>query len=350
MQDLLAEVRESIATVLDEQCSSLAVHGFTDGRNALDQELQSLVAELGWLAISLPEASGGIGLGSQGLAVLNYELGRASAPGSFLATSVALEALARSEAAGAEPIAGLIADVVAGSVTLALSASMDVQRTDGAVWLLGDASAKSALIAGEGDDIELIDLDASKAEQLRIWDDTRSVISFPMSACKKVMTLRGLRPTLVSLYALALAADSAGAARGTLDRTIAYMKEREQFGRPIGSFQALKHRAADHQVNAKGADELVWQAAEQIDASLPGALLWSVMAKANVTEVAARIAGDCVQLHGGVGFTCEYDPHLFLKRVRLDEMLLLPNGALRDEAARAFADALGNDDDVLEIA
>lgn len=350
MHDLLSEVRESIASVLDEQCSSLAVHGFIDGKDPLDTKLRGLAAELGWLAISLPEAHDGIGLGAAGLATLNYELGRAAAPGPFLATSVALEALAKSDASGEEPVAALIADVVAGAATLALAVSLAPSRDDGSIWLVGDVTARAALVVGEGEDIALIDLGSAGAERLSIWDETRSLISLPVSAGRSLATLRGLRPVLASLYAVALAADSAGAARGTLDRTVAYMKEREQFGRPIGSFQALKHRAADHQVNATGADQLVWQAAEQIDADADGAFLWSAMAKANVTDAAVKIAGDCVQLHGGVGFTREYDPHLYMKRVRLNEMLLAPNGSLRDEAERAFGEALRNGHDVLEIA
>lgn len=346
----LGEVRESIATVLDEECPSLAVHGFIDGRNALDARLLQLGSELGWLAIALPEEHGGIGLGAAGLAILHFELGRAAAPGAFLPTSVALEVLARSSAVNEAPVAQLIADALAGTATLAVAAKLQAPKGDAPVWLLGEVSAAAALVAGEGDDLVLLDLAAAGPEKVTMWDETRSMISMPLSAGKPIATLSGARQMFESLFAIAIAADSAGIARGTLDRTVVYMKEREQFGRPIGSFQALKHRAADHQVNAIGANELVWQAVEHFDSDAPGSYLWSVMAKTNVTEAAARIAGDCVQLHGGVGFTREYDPHLYMKRVRLNEMLLAPNTVLRDQAERAFGEALRNGHDVLEIA
>ncbi|WP_158637693.1 acyl-CoA dehydrogenase [Novosphingobium taihuense] len=346
----MAEVRESIRTVLDERCTSLAVHAFIDGKASVDQDLRELAKDLGWLAISLPEAHGGIGLGANGLAVLNYELGRAAAPGSIIATSVALETLARSEVSADPAIAELIVSIVEGTTSLAIATSFNTPHADGAIRLIGDASANVALIPGEGDDLLLADLSNAVADQVVIWDETRSILSLPSSSMKALAVLRGSRPVLFALYAIAIAADSAGAARGTLDRTIAYMKQREQFGRLIGSFQALKHRLADHQVNAKGCDELVWQAAEQFDNGAKGALMWSLMAKANVTDAALRIAGDCVQLHGGVGFTREYDPHLFLKRAWLNEALLAPNGALRDKAASAFGEALKNGHEVLEIA
>lgn len=349
MQDLVNDVRETIAAVLDEQCSSLAVHRFIDGENPLDARLHELAAELGWLAVSLPEAFDGIGLGAHGLAVLNYELGRAAAPGSLLATSVAVDFLARC-ASAVQQTELSIGDAVAGSVTLALGASLRPARDGGSVRLLGDQSARAALVAGDGDDIVLIEIDPARAERLAIWDETRPMFALPATGNRTIATFPGARPLLETLYAIALAADSAGAARGTLDRTVAYMKERQQFGRPIGGFQALKHRAADHQVNAIACDQLVWQACEQMDRDAAGAFFWAAMAKANVTEAALGVAGDCVQLHGGVGFTREYDPHLFLKRIRLNEALLAPNGMLRDEAERAFCGALRENADILEIA
>lgn len=346
----LREVQDSIAAVLDEECPNLAVHGFIDGRDALDTRLQQLAGELGWLAIALPEDHGGLGLGSAGLAILNYELGRAAAPGGFLATSVVLQAIALSDAAREPAVAEIIANVVGGMTTLALAADLDAPKGDGPVWLLGEPDAAAALIAGTGDDLVLIGLADAAPEKVTIWDETRTMIAIAPSAANRIATLPGARPMLEAVYALALAADSAGIARGVLDRTVVYMKEREQFGRPIGSFQALKHRAADHQVNAIAARQLVWQAVDQMDANAPGARMWSAMAKANVTDAAARVAGDCVQLHGGVGFTREYDPHLYMKRVRLNEMLLARNTVLRDRAEQAFGAALRDGHDVLEIA
>lgn len=346
----LAEIRGSIATVLEEQCSSLALHAFIDGRDALDERLLRLSAELGWLAVSLPEAQGGFGLGAAGLAILHGELGRVAAPGAFLATSIAVETLARSSAAEDAGVSALIAEVIGGGATLAVAAKPDQSAADGQLWLLGAEGAAAALVAGSGDDLLLIDLAGAAISRMQIWDATRSMLTIAPSGCRTIATLAGARPLFDALFAIALAADSAGAARGILDRTIGYMKEREQFGRPIGSFQALKHRAADHLVHTIVADRMVWQAVDHFGGDTPAARLWPMLAKANVTDAAVRVAGDCVQLHGGVGYTMEYDPHVYLKRVRLNEMMLASNALLRDRAEQAFGEAVMGGDDVLEIA
>lgn len=349
MDDMLAELRESIASVLAEECPGLAVHKFIDGHDALDERLAGLATELGWLAISLPEAAGGVGLGAAGLAVLNLELGRVAAPGACLATTVVLDTLAHSPAAQDEAISALIGDVLSGVATVALASRLEAARGESAM-LLGDGSAKAALIAGAGDDLMLVDLAGVSVQRTLIWDETRNMVRAELAGARTIATLEGMKPRAEATYAIALAADSVGAASGILDRTVAFMKEREQFGRAIGSFQALKHRVADHLVNVVSAEQLVWQAVEQVDSGGAGATLWAALAKANVTDVAARVCGDCVQLHGGVGFTREYDPHVFLKRVRLNEMLLAPNGTLRDRAEKAFDAALQSGHDVLEIA
>lgn len=349
MDEMLAEVRDSIASVLAEECPGLAVHKFIDGHDPLDERLAGLATELGWLLIALPEAAGGIGLGVAGLAALNLELGRVAAPAAFLANSVALDALVNSAAADDAAVAALVREVVAGSATLAIAARLDVAAQDG-MMLLGESSAKAALLPGEGDDLVLVDLADAALERVVIWDETRGMVRLLRAAVEPIATLAGMKARAEAAYAIALAADSVGAAHGILDRTVTFMKEREQFGRPIGSFQALKHRVADHLVNAISAEQMVLQAVEHVDAGGPGAGLWSALAKANVTDAAVKVCADCVQLHGGVGFTREYDPHVYLKRVRLNEMLLAPNGRLRDRAEQAFDAALQGGHDVLEIA
>jgi alkylation response protein AidB-like acyl-CoA dehydrogenase len=140
---------------------------------------------------------------------------------------------------------------------------------------------------------------------------------------------------LLRAMALATAADSCGAARSATERTIAYMKTREQFGQPIAGFQALKHRAADLATKLAVMDEMVAHAIHRADER--DAEIWVSLAKAEATEAAVFVTTDCVQLHGGVGFTWDFDPHIFLKRARLNEVLVMPNTALRDRAAFGLA-------------
>jgi alkylation response protein AidB-like acyl-CoA dehydrogenase len=150
---------------------------------------------------------------------------------------------------------------------------------------------------------------------------------------------------LIGVSALAV-----GCAQRGLDMTVGYAKERVQFGRPIGSFQALKHRMADIFKAIDSADHLVDQAAASAAQGGAMAALWAMQAKASATDIAAFVTGDCVQLHGGVGFTWEYDPHIYLKRARMNEMLLGANGALRDRALVELKRAVLDGIDVMELA
>ncbi len=149
--------------------------------------------------------------------------------------------------------------------------------------------------------------------------------------------------------ALATAADSRGGARSITERTIAYMKTREQFGQPIAGFQALKHRAADLATKLAVMDEMVAHAVHRTAADEPDADIWASLAKAEVTEAFVFVATDCVQLHGGVGFTWDYDPQMFLKRARLNEVLIMANPALRDRAAAGLAAATRAGHSALEL-
>ncbi|TAL00023.1 MAG: acyl-CoA dehydrogenase, partial [Rhodospirillaceae bacterium] len=120
--------------------------------------------------------------------------------------------------------------------------------------------------------------------------------------------------------AVAVASDAMGGAESILASTIEYLKLRQQFGKVIGTFQALKHRVADHHVAIIGAEALVENVAEEASRGRPD-LAGALECKALATSVYARIAQDCIQLHGGIGFTWEHPAHLFLKRALVDATL-----------------------------
>ena len=345
----IAAIGESIELVLGDLCGSLAVHGFIDGHSDLDRTLWRQAGQLGWLALSLPEEKGGIGMGARGAALLHSALGQAVAPGPFMATAVATEVLAASAQAESSH---LVASALAGDISLAIAAHLPADgvanQTD--LMLLGNADAAAALVPGDDGAMLLFAMDQIDVQPIKIWDETRSMLRASTPVAAPVEVLAGARPAFERAFALAIAADSAGIAQGIFDRTIAYMKEREQFGRAIGSFQALKHRAANLSLKAIAAQQMVAQAASHVDAGLDGADIWCAIAKAEVTEIATFVAGDSVQLHGGVGFTREYDPHLYLKRARLNEMLLARNPLLRDRAADALARTTAQGLAIMEIA
>jgi alkylation response protein AidB-like acyl-CoA dehydrogenase len=343
-QATLDALRESVAGVLTERCDSTALHAFIDGKNTLDKALWAQAGQLGWLGFGIPEQFGGLGMGAQGLAILHDELGRQAAPGPYIATLSAAQAIV--ETGGEALCQTWLPRLASGEISAAVPATVDASGltrsgagVSGTLRCLGAADA-AFLLAQADDAWAVIDLAAAAITAVPMWDRTRDVIDVHLKDAPRAGVLpdaAATRTALTRIMALALAADCAGGARSITERTIAYMKTREQFGQPIAGFQALKHRAADLATKLAVADEMVRHAVQRTVAGEPDADIWAELAKSEVTEACVFITTDCVQLHGGVGFTWDFDPHVFLKRARLNEVLLLANLALRDQAATALA-------------
>jgi alkylation response protein AidB-like acyl-CoA dehydrogenase len=362
-QATLDALRESVAGVLAEKCDSTALHAFVDGKTALDRVLWTQAASLGWLGFGIAEEHGGLGLGLHGLTILHTELGRQAAPGPYIATLCASQAIAARGTDAARKTwlpriaAGEIRAAIPASLYASLSGGQMVGLTlsstgvSGTLRCLGSPDAAFVLApAGEAWVIvELAEVDAALAP---MWDRTRETIDIRLRDAKPAAILEdatGVATALLQAMTLAIAADSAGAARSITDRTIAYMKTRQQFGQPIAGFQALKHRAADLATRLAVMDEMVAHALQRAAADAPDADIWTSLAKTETTENFVFVATDCVQLHGGVGYTWDYDPQIFLKRARLNEVLAMANPALRDRAAAALAAATRAGHSALEL-
>lgn len=355
-QATLDALRESVAGVLAEQCGSTELHAFIDGKNTLDKALWAQAGSLGWLGFGIPEQFGGLGMGAQGLAILHGELGRQSAPGPYIATLSAAQAIV--ETGGEALCQTWLPRLASGEISAAVPAILDEHSlassgagVSGALRCLGAANA-AFLLAPTNDGWVIVELAGADVTVAPMWDRTRDVIDVRLTGAMPIAVLPDAAATQAALkraMALAVAADSAGAARSITERTIAYMKTREQFGQPIAGFQALKHRAADLATKLAVADEMVRHAVQRTLAGTPDADLWATLAKSEVTEACVFITTDCVQLHGGVGFTWDFDPHIFLKRARLNEVLIMANTALRDQAAAALAAITGSGHSALEL-
>jgi alkylation response protein AidB-like acyl-CoA dehydrogenase len=144
----------------------------------------------------------------------------------------------------------------------------------------------------------------------------------------------GALPEILDRAAIALAAEQVGGAQRCLDMAVAYMKEREQFGRPIGSFQALKHKAADMMIELESARSAAYYAACVAVEGSDELSAVASLAKAYCSDTYFQCAADCLQIHGGVGFTWEYDVHLYFKRARSSEVLLGDPTFHRERVAR----------------
>jgi len=358
-QATLDALRESVAGVIAEQCDSAALHAFIDGKSRLDRNLWTQAASLGWLGFGIAEEHGGLGLGLRGLAILNTELGRHAAPGPYISTLCAGQAIAARGSDAARKT--WLPRIASGEIRAAIPAAVNVGQhagltlsgtgVSGTLRCLGSPDA-AFVLAPAGQDWVIVELAGAAVAAVPMWDRTRETIDIRLRDAKPAAILEdatAVSTALLQAMTLAIAADSAGAARSITERTIAYMKTRQQFGQPIAGFQALKHRAADIATRLVVMDELVAHAVQRAAVDEPDAQIWTSLAKAETTEHFVFIATDCVQLHGGVGYTWDYDPHIFLKRARLNEMLAMANPGLRDRAAAALASTTRTGHSALEL-
>lgn len=355
-QQLLAALRANAEEVLADLCPAGAVHRFIVKDEPYDTALWRKAAELGWLMISLPEAHGGLGGGVAELAVLQQAIGAKLAPIPFLGTVLLGDALAAWPAETTR--AALLPELAAGSLVGAVGPIGDsgpptllVTVADHDTMLNGtcagilDAGAADWLlleVKGPGGDTGLALVPTNAAglslERLPIADRTRVIsklsclsVGLPPENVVFGADAQALIRKLTDLAAILIACDSIGGAFAVFDMTVEWLLTRKQFGKPIGSFQALKHRAADLKVTAEMASVLVKEAIERSAIAHAGA--WPALAKFQACDAYQAIASDAVQMHGGIGFTWEAQPHLFLKRASLNRALFGNSACQLDRAA-----------------
>jgi alkylation response protein AidB-like acyl-CoA dehydrogenase len=344
--DCLADVR----SVADAGQSDLA-------RRAFDPAVwHGLAGGLGATALLVPEAYGGLGLGLSAAAGALFEAGHELYPGPLRATAAATAALAAVPAAGRLPgvAAALAALATEGAVATLAGPAADVRggcgvTLDGAL-LRGTAravphGASAAIVVAVADTtagpvLVLVGPDGLDRAVRR----PRAGIDFTTAYADLVLddvpaTVLSADPGQVShvldLAQLLTAAEQVGVAAGALDRTLDYLKIREQFGRVIGGYQALQHRCADLAVHIEAAAALVGHAAAAADSGDSETLAAAaLLARAAASEVSLSAADTMVQLHGGIGFTWEHNAHFFFRRARSAAAWFGTVPQLRLEAAR----------------
>ena len=279
------------------------------------------IAELGWPGIAVPEENGGQGLGELELVLLMEELGYACAPTPFFGTVAAALALthAGSDAQKERWLPGL----ASGEQT----AAVGVLR-DGVAALVPDAADAGVIVLLEEDGARLVAPSAATVEPLDAIDRTRRYARVRAEGGEE---LPGDVPGARDRICVALAGELTGLAQRTMEMAVAYAKERHQFGRPIGAYQAVSHRCAQMLLEVEGARSLSYWAAWTADAepeTLPAA---AAMAKAYASDAGWRVTASSLQVHAGIGFTWEHDLHFFLKRAKTDGHLL---GSATEHRAR----------------
>lgn len=362
------ELQDSVRTVLEAKCSPSFVRSvYEDGASA--DELWTQMVELYWPAVALPESVGGLGLTFVELAIVAEELGRATAPGPFLATATQFAPMVL-ETGTPEQQQALLTPVAesgaTGTVAFAergryeLAAVETTARRSGDGWVLdgsksvvfdGASADQIAVIARaegtSGDDgvgVFVVPAGDVKAAARSLMDPTITLADLSLQAvtvgADRVLVEPGDPRAAAAIRrawqasTIALAASTIGTCRRIFDITLEYAKVREQYERQIGSFQALKHRFADAFLAVERATSLMYFAALTISEDDPRREEAASLAKAAAGDCQRLLVGEGLQLHGGVGFTWEYDLHFLLKRAKAGDALLGNASFHRAELAR----------------
>jgi alkylation response protein AidB-like acyl-CoA dehydrogenase len=274
------------------------------------------VVSAGWTGLHVPEEFGGQGFGLAELAVVTEELGRAVAPGPFLPTVLAAAVI--SEAGTDEQRQRWLPGLCSGSATAAVGVGGSARRT--AHGLAGDAGAvlgaldADVLLLADGPDLVVVEPGAAlRVEASGAVDPTRPVARVRCESAPVVDLLPGATRIARRVGLILAAAEAVGGMHACVEMTVAYATQREQFGRPIGSFQAVKHHCADMLLDAELASAATWDATRAV-ADLDEADLVAAMAAACALPAYLRVAELAIQVHGGIGYTWEHDAHLYLRR------------------------------------
>lgn len=309
-----AAVREYLAERFDLDAVREVVEDLTgDGHPA---SLWKAAAEQGWLAVGVPEEHDGLGLGLVEAQVISRALGAGVTPGPWRGTVLAAEAVRL--AGSAEQRAAWLPRLGSGDAVGALALRGSVPGQVPAVEYGGIADVVVVRSAGDGSGLALVEPAGFTATPQGCYDGTTRLASIAVRDAGQA--LPGATPAVVAeLLARAtvlVAADLVGIAREALSRTVAYDRERLQFGVPVGSFQAVKHALADLHVGVTMAEHAALYAAHALDAGLDDAALAVAVAKAKAGDVALQSTAAMIQYHGGIGYTWEHEAHLFYKRAK----------------------------------
>ena len=301
-------------------------------------ELWKAFGEQGWLAVLVPESADGLGLGLLDAAVLARAFGAAVTPGPWLGTVLAAEAvrLAGSATQQAALLPGLAAGERRATVALhraggtwdsaGVGVTADGGRLSGTADGVEYAEAAALLVvaareAGDQVGLYLVEpgaagLTGSPAEALDLTSRVSRLTLDGVAAQRLDGSSADVLDDLLRRAAVLAANDLVGIAREALARTVAYDRDRVQFGKAIGSFQAVKHDLADLHVAVTMAEHAAWFAAYAVDVEAPDRDLAVAIAKAKCSDVAKDATAAMVQYHGGIGYTWEHDTHFFYKRAR----------------------------------
>lgn len=346
-------LRDSLARFLTDNAGLARARRYADGGERRAQDLWDGLVALGVPGLVIPEAHGGVGLATLDAATVAQALGAAVAPVPFIGTSVMVpRALVNAGSADqqsewlpriatGETIVGVALTEAASGAREGAKVTASAGKLSGKTLFVFDFEADAYLVADDRRRLYLVDGKAKglTRRDLETVDATRRIGELVLDGVQAQL-LPGsddaeVLADVLDVGRVLLAADTLGAAQNMLEQAVAYSLTREQFNRPIGSFQAVKHMCAEMAAGLEPCQSLVWYAAHAVDAIPSEARVTACHAKAHVAEVGKFVAKTATEVHGGMGFTDLLGLHYWFKRVGLNRQLLGSPERLREEAARA---------------
>ena len=316
------EIKSTAREFLASRFKPEKVRELAESDSPYDDATWREMCELGWPGIAIPEEHGGHGLGVVELVILLEEMGYALAPSPLISNAYAggLIAAAGSDEQRGRWLPGIASGEERGAA----------EFTNQPGPVVGAAAGSAVLVLAEGEGAKLVPTADTELEEIPLIDRTRAYFKV---AANGGDPLPGEIAPAVAAGTVALAAESVGVAQRALDMAVSYAKEREQFGRPIGAYQAVSHRLADMLWEVEEARSLTYYAAWCADARPESLPLAASMAKARASDAASAVTHQAIQTLGGIGFTWEHDIHFFLKRARVSAQLMGSAGQHRDRVA-----------------
>jgi len=346
-------LQQTVKAFLAEQAPSTAVRTWIDGDQGLPNELWNRVADLGWLGLLVPAAQGGSGSGLLEMMVVLEEMGRIPLPGPFLSSAV-LATMAARRLELDDLLAGLASGTMRGTVAIEEDGHGDVidrirtraSRKSGQWRLTG---TKTVVLDGAGADWALVPARTQEGIGTFLIQHPQGDVMGGLDVTRPTARLdladQSAEPVgpsgdhtavwkrVADDGAVALCAESLGSMQQAFDLAVEYAKVRVQFDRPIATFQAIKHKAAEMLERIELARVGVHYAAWASDVDAPVRAEAAAMAKSFVGEAANEVCGESIQIHGGVGFTWDCDAHFYFKRAKQNDVMLGYQGWHRQRLA-----------------
>lgn len=332
-------LRESVRHLFADRCPpELVLRAYDAPPLDFSATWRTLAADLGTAGLLVPESLGGAGASAREAAVVMEEIGRAVAPVPFLSSAV-LATVALLRSGETETLSAL----AQGEITAALAVPLSTAPGDPVTWVSSGADGLTGQVtgvagAGEADvlvvpvagadglELHTVDRGAPGVEVSPVLalDMTRPLadVGFSGAASSRIGPAEAALAEALQTGAALLASEQLGVAQWCFETTLGYAQERKQFGRAIGSYQAIKHRLADLWFEVSSATAAARYAADTCARGDEDAAVAAALAQAYCSGVAVHAAEECVQLHGGIGMTWEYPAHLYLKRAKSDQLAL----------------------------